>query len=238
VLSQVRNDFERLSRMIARATADHADGHGPEPTVSRIVLYIDDLDRCPEERVVEVIRAVHLLLAFPLFVCVVAADPRWLTQCLENAPGIRAIRTGRTEGGDDEAFVSQFGRVADPADYIEKIFQLPIWLRPIPVDRRAGLLRSWLGAADGTDGVATPSVAPPTYYMLFVLNDAGVPSVAKFVRLALGPGDVPPDTLITSGPPAVTQSTSATFHFGSPQPGGSDSSRLSQSFSVPPSSIR
>ncbi len=155
VLSQVRNDFERLSRMIARATADHADGRGPEPTVSRIVLYIDDLDRCPEERVVEVIRAVHLLLAFPLFVCVVAADPRWLTQCLENAPGIRAVRT---EGGDDEAFVSQFGRVADPADYIEKIFQLPIWLRPIPVERRAGLLRSWLGSADGPDGAATPSV--------------------------------------------------------------------------------
>ena len=49
VLSQVRNDFERLSRMIARATADHADGRGPEPTVSRIVLYIDDLDLMPRE---------------------------------------------------------------------------------------------------------------------------------------------------------------------------------------------
>jgi hypothetical protein len=34
---------------------------------------------------------------------------------------------------------------------------------------------------------ATPAIAPPTYYMLFVLNDAGVPSVAKFVRLKLGP---------------------------------------------------
>jgi hypothetical protein len=151
VLSQVRNDFERLSRLIARATADHAAGRGPEPTVSRIVLYIDDLDRCEEKRVVEVIRAVHLLLAFPLFVCVVAADPRWLTQCLENAPGIHAPESIR---GDDQAFVAQFGRVADPADYIEKIFQLPIWLRPIPVERRAGLLRSWLEPADGADGQA------------------------------------------------------------------------------------
>jgi hypothetical protein len=158
VLSQVRNDFERLSRMIVRATADHVEHGAPEPTVGRIVLYIDDLDRCPEKRVVEVIRAVHLvhlLLAFPLFVCVVAADPRWLTQCLENAPGIRVDRTDR---GNDDAFVSQFGRVADPADYIEKIFQLPIWLRPIPVERRAGLLRSWLGPVDGPDGDTTPSV--------------------------------------------------------------------------------
>ena len=32
---------------------------------------------------------------------------------------------------------------------------------------------------------AVPELAPPTYYMLFVLNDAGVPSVAKFIRLKL-----------------------------------------------------
>jgi hypothetical protein len=58
-----------------RATADHFDDGRPPPTLSRIVLYIDDLDRCPEKLVVEVLRAVHLLLAFDLFVCVVAVDP-------------------------------------------------------------------------------------------------------------------------------------------------------------------
>jgi hypothetical protein len=39
---------------------------------------------------------------------------------------------------------------------------------------------------------AAPELAPPTYYMLFVLNDQGVPSVAKFVRLKLGRADAPP----------------------------------------------
>jgi hypothetical protein len=33
---------------------------------------------------------------------------------------------------------------------------------------------------------AGPELAPPTYYMLFVLNDQGVPSIAKFIRLKLG----------------------------------------------------
>jgi hypothetical protein len=33
---------------------------------------------------------------------------------------------------------------------------------------------------------AAPALAPPTYYMLFVLNDQGVPSIAKFIRLKLG----------------------------------------------------
>jgi hypothetical protein len=38
------------------------------PAIDRIVLYVDDLDRCPPPRVVEVLEAVHLLLAGRLFV--------------------------------------------------------------------------------------------------------------------------------------------------------------------------
>jgi hypothetical protein len=34
---------------------------------------------------------------------------------------------------------------------------------------------------------AAPALAPPTYYMLFVLNDQGVPSVARFIQVKLGP---------------------------------------------------
>ena len=41
----------------------------------------------------------------------------------------------------------------------------------------------------GVDVVAPsgPDVAPPGYYMLFLVNDAGVPSVSRFVRLRPGP---------------------------------------------------
>src|SRR4051812_13377802 len=35
-------------------------------------------------------------------------------------------------------------------------------------------------------GPATPELAPPGYYMLFLVNGQGVPSVAKFVRLDPG----------------------------------------------------
>lgn len=50
--------------------------------IERIVLYIDDLDRCPAAKVVDVLQAVHLLLAYPLFVVVVGVDSRWLLQSL------------------------------------------------------------------------------------------------------------------------------------------------------------
>ena len=66
---------------------------------------------------------------------------------------------------------------------------------------------------------ASAALAPPTYYMLFVLNDSGVPSVAKFIRLKLGRENPPPDTLINSGPAPESQSASATFEFDSTPPG-------------------
>ena len=84
---------------------------------------------------------------------------------------------------------------------------------------------------------AVPELAPPTYYMLFVLNDAGVPSVAKFIRLKLGRADLPPaqepppdttapETSIASGPSQTTTSPSATFSFSSSEPSSSFECRI------------
>ena len=50
----------------------------------------------------------------------------------------------------------------------------------------------------------TSNIAPPGYYMLFVLNNAGVPSVAQFVELTPAPTDVPPAGTITSPTSNVT----------------------------------
>ena len=42
------------------------------------------------------------------------------------------------------------------------------------------------------------NVAPPGYYMLFILNSSGVPSLATFVQLSAKPTDTPPTGSITS----------------------------------------
>src|SRR5579862_646224 len=42
------------------------------------------------------------------------------------------------------------------------------------------------------------SIAPPGYYLLFILNSSGVPSVAQFVQLSSNPTDQPPTGTITS----------------------------------------
>lgn len=102
------------------------------------MLYIDDLDRCEPRRVVEVLQAVHLLLAMPLFVVVVAVDPRWLLRALkvhypemllDPNPTSRAGALLTADEPEAERLHEEqppvAASLASPRDYLEKIFQIP-----------------------------------------------------------------------------------------------------------------
>ncbi|MDO9562892.1 MAG: P-loop NTPase fold protein, partial [Bradyrhizobium sp.] len=91
------------------------------PDVKRIIVYIDDLDRCSEQHVVQVLQAIQLLLAFDLFVVVVAVDARWLHRA------VGQVYSGQLAQPDQPAQSAS----ATVADYLEKIFQLPIWMPSI-----------------------------------------------------------------------------------------------------------
>jgi len=149
IFSRIRNDFEKLSDLMTKSDADYVaeketGGKAAEPpAVSRIVLYIDDLDRCPADRVIEVLKLVHLLLAFPLFVCVAAVDPRWITRCLHQAPGLIDLKLK-----DEADLGAEFGERATASDYLEKIFQIPLWLRPVRSEYRAAITRTLLDPAE------------------------------------------------------------------------------------------
>jgi hypothetical protein len=99
------------------------------PDVQRIIVYIDDLDRCSDQHVVQVLQAIHLLLAFDLFVVVVAVDARWLHRA------VGQVYHGQLVTPDQPVQAAS----ATVADYLEKIFQLPIWMQsmgnPTTVDR-------------------------------------------------------------------------------------------------------
>jgi KAP family P-loop domain len=148
IFSRIRNDFEKLSKLMTKSNDDYVAQKvvngtvAAPPPVSRIVLYIDDLDRCPADRVVEVLKLVHLLLAFPLFVCVAAVDPRWITRCLHEAPGLI---------DDKSDLASEVGVPATATDYLEKIFQIPLWLRPVPSEQRGAIARTLLDPAESPD---------------------------------------------------------------------------------------
>lgn len=121
----VRRDLERLSQLVARQQHDPGSEAVEEThAIDRIVLYVDDLDRCPTELVIQVLEAVHLLLAFPLFVVVVAVDEHWL------ASSLRAHYEQLT------------GKDAGPEDYLEKIFQVPFRVLPLGGSSRRRMLRT------------------------------------------------------------------------------------------------
>jgi len=166
VVSFVRRDFERLSEL----SDPESDKRNPElMPVERIILYIDDLDRCSPARVIEVLEAVHLLLAFRLFMVVVAVDPRWLRRCLEKQ--YPELLTRHARGVDPVAHVVP-SRPATAQDYLEKIFQIPFSLQPLKDDGYRRMIRGLtssnvvtdvssrvVGVAPGQD--AAPPPAPP-----------------------------------------------------------------------------
>ena len=107
--------------------------------IDRIVLYIDDLDRCPPKQVVDVLQAIHLLLAFELFVVVVGVDSRWIRHALrEQFP--RMLSEDWDDDGAGKNAEERLGTMATPRDYVEKIFQVPFWLKPMSDDDSQKLL--------------------------------------------------------------------------------------------------
>ena len=121
IISLVRRDFEELAARMADWI--HNRGNPPDNIrpIDRIVLYIDDLDRCSHEIVVQTLEAIHMLLAFDLFVVVVAVDSRWLLRSLDVH-----YHTLLTEVDGDSKY-----RVSTPQNYLEKIFQITYALAPM-----------------------------------------------------------------------------------------------------------
>jgi KAP family P-loop domain len=148
VISTVRRDFQQLMTLMKAWEREREEPGGaavPEP-IGRIVLYIDDLDRCSPRQVVDVLQAVHLLLALDLFVVVVGVDPRWLEHSLrQQYPDL----LGRGERPWHST----------PQDYLEKIFNIPFVLPAMTAGSFGRLIRDLSGVGESTVDTPAPSIA-------------------------------------------------------------------------------
>ena len=168
IISWIRKDFEQLggllrvqSQLNTSEPAKPADAQtkvgineiktkADVLEVERIMLYIDDLDRCNKETVVRVLEAIHLLLAFDLFVVVVGVDPRWMYSALQQAYA-GYLQTDNAEQQKTENNLFHLTKQATPFDYLEKIFQIPFLLKPINKPGREDLIASQF-AMENTNG--------------------------------------------------------------------------------------
>lgn len=152
LVSIIRNDFEKLtaylkdkdylSKLLSKANNSTETDLNPflQPInkIDRIILYIDDLDRCPPEKVVEVLQAIHLILAFDLFVIVVGVDVRWISRSLIKQYGSMLAPMDLPSTHESSGYVNKeaeeslhYKGNATPFDYLEKIFQIPFRLKPM-----------------------------------------------------------------------------------------------------------
>jgi hypothetical protein len=150
IVSRARRSFEQLNSIVSttrmnRKLAEEKRAAGKElspeekallaaadgkrfPVPDRIILYIDDLDRCTHDQVYAVLQAIHLLLAFELFVVVVGVDVQWI------------------EGAVAKHFEADMSQASGPEqrrkraiDYLEKIFQIPFWLQRLNTGSETGV---------------------------------------------------------------------------------------------------
>lgn len=130
VIARAHQDFARLTKLLKEAqterSRDSQEPPSPLPHIDRIILYIDDLDRCPEDKVVDVLQAVHLLLAFELFVVVVGVDSRWLLHSLQQHSAVFQSSLRKDIHMSNE---ERHHWQSTPLNYLEKIFQIPYALR-------------------------------------------------------------------------------------------------------------
>ncbi len=143
VVSVIRKDLETLSELFIGQKIDPTLSEGEkkqqeekkeklekikadfdgEP-IERIILYIDDLDRCSDGKVLEVLQAVHLLMAFPLFIVVVGVDKRCVSNALfqsEQSKYFKLHAESQIENHNIQPIA--------PDEYLEKIFQIPFQLK-------------------------------------------------------------------------------------------------------------
>jgi hypothetical protein len=102
VMKDIKHDLQTLEERL------HEDGDPSKPVTGRILVLIDDLDRCEPAKAVEVLQALNLLLNFNSFVVVLGIDARIVTGAIEK----------HYEGLLGKAGASGY-------EYLDKIVQIP-----------------------------------------------------------------------------------------------------------------
>ncbi len=175
VISRARQLFRSLNEITREERERVESGYPPDPDVpERIVLYIDDLDRCTKDQVYSVLQAVHLLLSFNLFAVVVGVDLGWVAGAVaknlevSTAPGDKPV--GRAEAERKQR--------REALGYMEKIFQVAYWLPRLTVGGRDGTPDTYSAYVRELLRAPFPGHAPPE-----AGDEDAAPAVNQMVKI-------------------------------------------------------
>jgi predicted KAP-like P-loop ATPase len=105
MIREFRKDFSRLIE---------------ETDIERLVVIIDDLDRCSSDRLIENLEAIKLFLNVEKTAFIIGADPRIVRHAIRHRYGYKGESLDTGEEGEKNE------RIVD--DYLEKLIQVPYYL--------------------------------------------------------------------------------------------------------------
>ena len=105
--------------MIVREFRDDFKEMIDKSEIKKLVVIIDDLDRCTPDRLIENLEAIKLFLNVEKTAFVIGADPRIVRHAIEHR-----YKTDSIENADDPD--SRNKRIV--SDYLEKLIQIPYYL--------------------------------------------------------------------------------------------------------------
>lgn len=123
--------FRALQDAFAGFVGEHAEDR------RRIVVFVDDLDRCLPESALQVLESMKLFFDLPGFVFVVGLDQDVVEHVID------AKYTRPAAPTDEDA-----GSHITGAEYIKKIFQLPYRLAPVAIEQLDEFLEAAYGEAE------------------------------------------------------------------------------------------
>ncbi len=131
-IEQVRF-LEQFQQQFARLVKDRICAQN-----GRLVVFVDDLDRCLPEKAIEVLEAIKLFVDVPGCVFLLGLDQEVIARGIE-------IKYRELKQNSEEDKAPRF--VIDGARYLEKIIQLPFWIPPVERDDMddfvSGLSTEW-----------------------------------------------------------------------------------------------
>jgi KAP family P-loop domain len=99
--------------------------HGRVAGRPRVVVTVDDLDRCSDESIMETLQAINLVLGASDFFVILAIDPDMIHRAIARQRGLR----------DDDELAETFAE-----NYLRKIIQLPLHLPGRTAEQRFGFV--------------------------------------------------------------------------------------------------
>lgn len=118
-INTVKGDMDDLKNIInTKAIKDIKDS---PINLNKIILIVDDLDRCPENKVVEVLQAIQLLLSTEMFIVILAVDSKWVNKSIES------VYSGMINNKNLEKEEINYFAI----NYLEKIIHIPFWIESL-----------------------------------------------------------------------------------------------------------